>query len=180
VVLTAPAPLLSEPPAEDVAKQLETVGLIRDLGGIWFGWLVDQLGVEWPGKDPGPIPEDLATGGDGSGGLRFDLRGTGRPITHEEFLELVSPWVDSEMEGDPAEIPTHDAWGHPLEFRFRWDVLKQQVMSIRSPGRDGVFSEPVYSVGPHSVDDVDADIVWADGFFVSYPEGLPKEVMDRR
>ena len=43
-------------------------------------------------------------------------------------------------------------------------------MSIRSPGRDGKYSATEYSVTPFDPVDFDEDIVWADGFFVRWPQ----------
>jgi hypothetical protein len=134
-------PLFAQPADTELAKRQETIGIIHDLGTLWFSWLADNVMTEDPAPldgDPGPIPE-RATGPDAEGRQPFDLRATGRPLTHEEFLALLRPYVDS-LGGDPTEIPTHDAWDRPLEFRFRWNLLAPQVMSIRSPGSDGEYS----------------------------------------
>jgi hypothetical protein len=44
-------------------------------------------------------------------------------------------------------------------------------MAIRSTGRDGTFAGQTYTMGPFLASDYDQDIVWADGFFVTYPAG---------
>jgi len=47
-------------------------------------------------------------------------------------------------------------------------------MMIRSPGRDGVFSAADYDVSSFTPSDFDQDIVWADGFFIRWPEKSKK------
>ncbi|MFP5288928.1 MAG: hypothetical protein ACLGI9_24540, partial [Thermoanaerobaculia bacterium] len=64
-----------------------------------------------------------------------------------------------------------DGWGHPYEYYLNVEnPLAPQVMGIRSPGRDGEFSAVSYTVGPFDPYDFDEDIVWADGFFVRWPQ----------
>lgn len=69
-------------------------------------------------------------------------------------------------------FPARDGWGEPIEVYLRRDELPaEQVVVIRSPGRDGVFDSDCYTVGPFDGEDADQDIVWADGFFMRWPEG---------
>jgi hypothetical protein len=69
------------------------------------------------------------------------------------------------------ELPKTDAWGHAYEYYVDSEnPLAQTVMLIRSPGRDGKFSGSVYQVGSFEPGSFDEDIVWADGFFVRWPE----------
>jgi hypothetical protein len=49
-------------------------------------------------------------------------------------------------------------------------VLNERVMSIRSPGRDGVFSGDRYDVSGFAPEDQGEDLVWVDGFFARWPE----------
>jgi hypothetical protein len=73
-----------------------------------------------------------------------------------------------------SEVPATDAWGYPYEYRVNTATLSSgRVISIRSPGRNGTWvSNTLYNVGPYVTTDYDQDIVWADGLFVSYPQGL--------
>ena len=54
-------------------------------------------------------------------------------------------------------------------------MLSATVMGIRSFARDGVEgpngSGGLYPTGPFLASDYDQDIIWADGFFVTYPAG---------
>jgi hypothetical protein len=47
--------------------------------------------------------------------------------------------------------------------------LAAQVMSLRSPGRDGFFADNSYEITSFDPEAFDEDIVWADGFFVRWP-----------
>ena len=69
------------------------------------------------------------------------------------------------------EVPELDGWESPYEYYLNVaNPLAQQVMAIRSPGRDGRFSSDAYTVGSFDPESSDEDIVWADGFFVRWPQ----------
>ena len=44
------------------------------------------------------------------------------------------------------------------------------VMTIRSAGKDGVYSGDRYEAGTFAPGDTNQDLVWLDGFFVRWPE----------
>ena len=71
------------------------------------------------------------------------------------------------------DVPEFDGWGHPFEFYKNDNLLANTVMLIRSPGRDGVFTEAngstMYTVEPFEFSNYDEDIVWADGYFIRWP-----------
>jgi hypothetical protein len=67
-------------------------------------------------------------------------------------------------------LPRTDGWGHPYEYYVGANALAQQVLLIRSPGRDGVYSASVYPVSAFEAGNHDEDIVWVDGFFARWPE----------
>jgi hypothetical protein len=50
------------------------------------------------------------------------------------------------------------------------DLLAQHVLSIRSAGRDGRYSADAYKQASFDPADYDQDIVWANGFFVRWPQ----------
>jgi len=49
-------------------------------------------------------------------------------------------------------------------------VRRQQVMLIHSGGRDSSAPAASYTLGSFDPTDYDQDIVWADGFFVRWPQ----------
>ena len=67
------------------------------------------------------------------------------------------------------ELPVAGLWGHPYEFALNEDLLAPAVMSVRSPGRDGVFEGNRYFFGPFGLEEFDRDVVWADGYFIAWP-----------
>ena len=58
-----------------------------------------------------------------------------------------------------------------MDYQTNADVLGRKVMGIRSLGRDGVKETDDYVMGGFNATDYDEDIVWADGFFVRFPQG---------
>lgn len=125
------------------ARQKRTLADIRLLGTAWMSWLVDEVSAAAAGQqtyDVESLPE----------------------LSLDQLEKLLEPLYIQ-------EIPTVDAWGHPLEVRYSGDPLSQEVIMIRSPGRDGIYQGTVYENGTYPADDYDQDIVWADGYFVRLP-----------
>lgn len=175
----------------DAEAQAATVATVRNVGTAMFSWLTDQVGaapapggglrvaahVTWrpaPGAASarrgdvaghlglGRVAERGAQQTEGAGST-YDVE-TVPLITHEDLMAWLVPVY-------LAELPTTDGWGHDLEYRLNVaDVLAQQVMAIRSPGRDGAFAATSYPVAAFAPNAFDEDIVWADGFFVRWPE----------
>ena len=56
------------------------------------------------------------------------------------------------------------------------------MFAIRSTGRDGSFSGTTYRITPYVQTHYDEDIVWADGLFIYYPQGIAviKALEDQR
>lgn len=64
-----------------------------------------------------------------------------------------------------SSLPTTDRWNHELLAR-----VDDHLVALISPGRDGrVDWQPGPPVPPSRLDEVDHEIVWRDGYFVSYP-----------
>ena len=85
-------------------------------------------------------------------------------LSSEELQEVLLPQY-------MQKVPEKDGWGNPFEyFLNREDVLAQHVMAIRSPGRNGRSSSDSYSITSFEPEEFDEDIVWADGFFVRWPQ----------
>jgi type II secretory pathway pseudopilin PulG len=86
-----------------------------------------------------------------------------------EALEHVDHRVPSSIIATSDEVPsTHaprrDGWGHP----FRIELAKGRAR-ITSAGRDGLFQRHPAGGPTKSLDD---DIIYADGGFVQFPEGI--------
>ncbi|HYM59651.1 MAG TPA: prepilin-type N-terminal cleavage/methylation domain-containing protein [Thermoanaerobaculia bacterium] len=69
-------------------------------------------------------------------------------------------------------IPQNDAWNRPLQFATDQPLgssMAATTYAIRSAGRDGVF-ESSYTLG--TTTSFDCDIVYSNGAFIVYPEGM--------
>lgn len=143
-----PSPPQEAPKASDLAdqeKQKKTIAEIRNTGVALFSWLTDQVGAG------------------AAGAKQIDLQQY-PAITHRELEKILVPQY-------LQALPKSDAWGHPYEYRLNVkEPLAKTVMSIRSPGRDGVFSGNVYKDLRYPPRDLDQDIVWIDGFFAGWKD----------
>jgi hypothetical protein len=144
----------SQTAASDEEAQRRTVADIRNTGTAMFSWLTDQVGAAAAGQSQTAEPLD-----------EVDM--DEYPVlSAEELREILVPQY-------MQQVPERDGWGNPFEYYLNVEnPLAQQVMSIRSPGRDGRFSTDSYTVTAFDPDDLDQDIVWADGFFVRWPQKL--------
>jgi len=136
------------------AKQKRTVGDMRDVGAAWFSWLTDQVGAAAAGTTA----------------KTYSLPGSS--VTGDVLLQTLYP---NDNMFYIQEVPNTDGWGGPFEYWYSGNPLSAQVMAVRSFGRDGTAgpngSGNAYPMGPFLASDYDQDIVWADGFFVTYPAG---------
>jgi hypothetical protein len=68
-------------------------------------------------------------------------------------------------------VPPADGWKTPYEYYLNTgNPLAAQVMAIRSLGRNKTEEGSTYTVTSFDPTDYDRDIVWADGFFVRWPQ----------
>ena len=111
--------------ADLLAQWLLTMEDIRSLGTAMMSWLADQFGAAAAGQSQVPAPSvDLA-----------DYQ----EISQADLEKILVPlYID--------RIPKQDGWGHPYELYLNVDILlSKKIMSIRSPGRDGVFEGSSYN-----------------------------------
>ena len=133
----------ADDPAAETAQRLQTVG------AALLSWATDQVGSSVR-AGAGVSPASCVVSIDADLG----------PLPVVDHADIESMLVPSYL---PA-VPERDAYGHPLEFRLAADLLGSELMSVRSPGADGLFEGTLYAggftAGP------DDDQVWKDGFFV--------------
>lgn len=136
------------------SKQKRTMADMRDLGSAWFSWLTDQVGAAAAG----------------SAQYTYNFEGLATVLTSDDLQQRL--YVDENM-FYIRSVPSRDGWARLYDFRWSGQVLSDQIMGIRSRGRDGVEGPATnpYQVGPFIATDYDQDIVWADGLFVTYPAG---------
>jgi hypothetical protein len=131
---------------DDARAQRETVAAIRNVGTAMFSWLTDQVGAAAAGQKTVNLAEIP-------------------PVASFAALKerLVPQYIQT--------LPERDGWGNRFEYRLNVaNPTAKSAMSIRSPGRDGKFSGLTYMVGAFPRAEYDRDIVWADGYFVQWPQ----------
>ncbi|HZF09738.1 MAG TPA: prepilin-type N-terminal cleavage/methylation domain-containing protein [Thermoanaerobaculia bacterium] len=132
------------------AKQKRTIADMRIVGTAMFSWLTDQVGAAAAGSASTTV--DLASYG-----------------TVLRSADLITVLVPEYMQA----VPYLDGWKRPYDYYLKTAVpTAPQVMAIRSPGRDGVAEGSSYTVSNFEPTDYDRDVLWADGFFVRWPQKL--------
>jgi prepilin-type N-terminal cleavage/methylation domain-containing protein len=133
--------------AMEKAKQKRTVADMRLTGTAMFSWLSDEVGAAAAGA--------AVTQVDISQYTPIDLSAL-QALLVPQYIEI---------------IPVLDGWKTPYSYYLNTaSPLNQQVMAIGSGGRDSSTVSGIYSVGGFDPTDYDQDLVWADGFFVRWPQ----------
>jgi prepilin-type N-terminal cleavage/methylation domain-containing protein len=131
------------------AKQKRTVADMRNTSTAMFSWLTDQVGAAAAGQTATEV--DLSTG--------YGSSMTGGAVASI----LVPQYLQS--------VPEKDGWKKSYQYYMNTgDVLSRKVLAVRSGGRDGTATISKYTVAGFDPTDYDQDIVWADGFFVRWPQ----------
>jgi prepilin-type N-terminal cleavage/methylation domain-containing protein len=129
------------------AKQKRTVADMRNAGTAMFSWLTDQVGA-------------AAAGGSAT---EVDLS----KYTSSDAATVASVLVPQYLQS----VPEKDGWKQNFQYWLETtNVLQPQVMAIGSGGRDKSTPSGTYTVAGFDPTDYDQDIVWADGFFVRWPQ----------
>ena len=130
------------------AKQKRTVADIRNTGTAMFSWLTDQVGAAAAGASAADV----------------NLTSYGTKLTAAQVNSVLVPQY-------MQEVPGADGWKTPYDYYLNTaNPLASQVMAIRSLGRDKTASGTTYTVTSFDPTDYNQDIVWADGFFVRWPQ----------
>ena len=134
------------------ANQRRTMANMRNLGTAWYSWLTDVASVSAAGANT------------------YDWTLLDREVTAEGLLTTlyVSPTMFY-----TRHVPRDDGWGYAFDYAWSGNPSSQQVIGIRSFGRDGAEgpSKNPYTVGPFVSTAYDEDNVWSDGTFIRYPQG---------
>jgi prepilin-type N-terminal cleavage/methylation domain-containing protein len=128
------------------AKQKRTVADIRNVGTAEMSWLTDQI----------------AAAAAGAAATSVDV-GDYTTITADDLTSLLVPQY-------VQKIPDADGWKKPMEYYLTTDFSLKQIMLTRSLGQDNTEDDTVYVAGAFEPTDYAQDIVWADGFFVRWPQ----------
>ena len=130
-------------------KQKKTMADCRLMGGAMMGWLTDQVGAAAAGAQSTVV-----------------YLGQYSSVTPAALAtELVPMYIQA--------IPEYDGWKRSYDFYLDTvPPIDRQVMAMRSAGRGNVPSGNTYTAGAFEPTDYDQDIVWADGFFVRWPQRM--------
>ena len=70
------------------------------------------------------------------------------------------------------QLPQRDGWKKDYEYYLDTSASGRHVMAIRSAGLGGNFDGDTYVPGAFEPTDYANDLVWADGFFVRWPQKI--------
>ncbi|HEV8578476.1 MAG TPA: prepilin-type N-terminal cleavage/methylation domain-containing protein [Thermoanaerobaculia bacterium] len=135
------------------AKQKRTVADERNTGTAMFSWLTDQLGAAAAGATATQV------------NLGDYTTGTFVDDTTGLTTLLVPQYIQS--------ISELDGWKNTYFYALKTgtSVLDPQVMAIGSGGKDrNDVTGNTYTTGAFDPTDYNQDIIWADGFFVRWPQ----------
>ena len=134
------------------AKQKRTVADMRNTGTAWMSWLTDQVGAASAGA-----------GKTWNGGSTSD-------IAYPLLFGYLHP---SDSFFYMQEVPQDDGWKYDFSYGKNDNLLASNVLIICSGGRDGTLQNGCagmsHNVNPFVATDYDRDIIWADGYMVSWP-----------
>ena len=129
------------------AKQKRTVADSRNLGTAEMSWLTDQISAAAAGAAATSVSLSSYTSIDQT------------TLTNK----LVPQYIQS--------IPTNDGWKDAYLYWLRTsNFTGQRIMAICSKGRDNSGCSGSYTAAGFDPTDYDQDIIWADGFFVRWPQ----------
>jgi type IV pilus assembly protein PilA len=130
------------------AKQKRTEADMRNMGTAMFSWLTDQAGAAAAGAAASDV------------NLANFVSTSSAALT----TTLVSQYIQS--------IPTVDGWKHNYSFYMNYTnpLGGVGIMAVVSYGRDGTADTADYTVTGFDPTDYDRDLVWADGYFVRWPQ----------
>jgi type II secretion system protein G len=132
------------------SKQKRTEADMRNIGTAMFSWLTDQAGAAAAGA---AATGDVDLGADFKATNQADLT-----------TVLVSQYIQS--------IPLLDGWKHNYAYYMNYTnpLGGVGIMAIASYGRDGSKEGTSYNVTGFDPTDYDRDLVWADGYWVRFPQ----------
>lgn len=134
------------------AKQKRTVADERDWGVAAMSWLTDEVGAAAAGQSSTVALADWS----GSNDINVI-----RTALVPRYIQL---------------IPLNDGWKHAFSYDLNTsNPLSERVILVSSGGRDGADTASTnpagtVTVGNFDPTDYNQDIIWADGYFIRWPE----------
>ena len=129
------------------AKQKRTVADIRNVGTAEMSWLTDQIAAAAAGVNNTVLVSDY---------------------TASSAANLANLLVPQYVQ----EVPDKDGWKANIDYRLTTNFSQKKIMLTRSYGQKSAADTTDYVAGAFDPTDYEQDIVWADGFFVRWPQKL--------
>ncbi len=144
------------------AKQKRTVADERNVGTALMSYIIDEVGAA------------------SAGASKIYNSNPHADRTYGSIFARLHP-TDSFFY--MQEVPEIDGWQYSYEYALNPNLLASNVVIVCSGGRNGVLGEAGqttcegsdWPVGPFVSTDYDQDIVWADGYFVRYPDKVKQD-----
>ena len=127
------------------AKQKRTVADMRNVGTAAMSWLTDQVAASAAGA--------------------FTVSSVTYSASSAADMEgfLVSQYIQ--------DVPEKDGWKQAYVYQRNTNVALSSIFSIGSGGRTTAPTGD-YDTTAFDPTDYDQDIIWADGFFVRWPQKI--------
>ncbi|MEM7481476.1 MAG: M56 family metallopeptidase [Acidobacteriota bacterium] len=148
VSLTDQPAVAADTEQADMAAQKETITDLRTIGSALHKWGNDQAKIEEGSLDYGDT-------------LDWQI------CPAVEWSEIEAILVPRYL----PEVPKIDGWGNTYEFAANLGQPGSQPcwIGIRSTGKDGRFESKPYVISGFEHNQWERDIVWIDGFFMTWP-----------
>lgn len=138
------------------AKQKRTMADEKSAGTAMMSWLTNEVGAAAAGFS-----------------VNLDSWNAEGARTYADVSGVITPTY-------VQQLPPKDGWKHPFAYSLNTDnALSDRVMGVFSGGRNSTVADtgawpggatvPTES-GPYDPQNYDNDILWADGYFVIWPE----------
>ncbi|HEV8238900.1 MAG TPA: prepilin-type N-terminal cleavage/methylation domain-containing protein [Thermoanaerobaculia bacterium] len=128
------------------AKQKRTVADIRNAGTAEMSWLTDQIAAAAAGASTTVV----------------DVGDYTQMATANLSNLLVPQYLQ--------QVPDKDGWKENIDYYVTTNFSNKKIMLTRSYGQGGNDDGDTYTAGAFEPTDYAQDIVWADGFFVRWPQ----------
>lgn len=137
------------------ARQKRTMADLRGFGTAWMAWMTDQHGAA------------------SAGAAKAYPTGNLQPMDYVTLLSYVRP-TDTFFYAQ--FVPQIDAWGGEIAYRLGFEGNTPVNVFACAPARDRTRHQcPANTnvqVEAYLSTDYDQDIIWADGYFLRWPDGL--------
>ena len=137
------------------ARQKRSVADIRNVGTAWMSWLTDQVGAA------------------SAGATKIYPTADHEAVSYPQLFEYLNPSLDFFY---IQEVPQFDGWSNPLGYAINWSLTDTAVIVVCSPAQRGEYMrgtdciDSSWTIQPFLATDYEQDIVWADGYFVRWPD----------